>query len=225
MRSTPPPAVVCLFTSAETSSGPASSSLPKTTAQPLAWGARPTCHAPGVPVPVCEEGKTAAQGAWYRPAVTHLFISAESSKPVSDTGARAHESSSLGAGSWMQRSRTAARTSTAPPRGRRRRQKFFENQSSGIEAPRAWPSKTIKYEGDGSVSRGDRRDSWRDRGQTGSNYASGRTEASTPIDNPALAPPAGSYPPLRRARGPLSVPWKWGTRYYSMKVLCPCGYP
>jgi hypothetical protein len=22
----------------------------------------------------------------------------------------------------------------------------------------------------------------------------------------------------------VSVPWKWGTRYYSMKVLCPCGY-
>jgi hypothetical protein len=44
-----------------------------------------------------------------------LFILAESSDPVSDTGAQAHELSSLGAGSWVQRSRTAARASTASP--------------------------------------------------------------------------------------------------------------
>jgi hypothetical protein len=37
----------------------------------------------------------------------------------------------------------------------------FQNQCSGIEAPRAWPSETIKYGSHGSVSRGDRRDSWR----------------------------------------------------------------
>jgi hypothetical protein len=38
----------------------------------------------------------------------------------------------------------------------------FQNQCSGIEAPRAWPSGTIKYGSHGSVSRGDRRDIWRE---------------------------------------------------------------
>jgi hypothetical protein len=54
----------------------------------------------------------------------------------------------------------------------------FQNQCSGIEAPRAWPSKTIKCGGRGSVSRGDRHDSWRDRRWTSSNYVSKRTEAA-----------------------------------------------
>jgi hypothetical protein len=39
----------------------------------------------------------------------------------------------------------------------------FQNQCSGIEAPHAWPSETIKYGSHGSVSRGDRRDSWREQ--------------------------------------------------------------
>jgi hypothetical protein len=55
------------------------------------------------------------------PTVVRLFTSAKTNNPVPDTRDRAHESSSLGAGSWVQRSRTAARASTAPPRGRRRR--------------------------------------------------------------------------------------------------------
>jgi hypothetical protein len=42
--------------------------------------------------------------------------------------------------------------------------------------------------------------------------------------NQALALPAGSFPPLRRARGPLSVPWIRGTPYYSVKARCPRGY-
>jgi hypothetical protein len=81
----------------------------------------------------------------------------------------------------------------------------FQNQCSGIEARRAWPSKTIKCEDHGSVSHGERRDSWRNRGWTGSNYDSKRTEAAcqSPIK---LAPPVDSFPPLRRARGPLLVP-------------------
>jgi hypothetical protein len=111
------------------------------------------------------------------PTVARLFTSIETNSPVCDTGARAHESSSLGAGSWVQRSRTADRASTAPPRGRRRRQKNFQIQCSGIEASRAWPSKAIKCGGHGSVSRGDRRGSWRGQGRAGSNYASDRTEA------------------------------------------------
>jgi hypothetical protein len=56
------------------------------------------------------------------PAVVRLFAPAETDNPVSGTGAWAHESSSLGAGSCVQRSQTAARTNTAPPVGCRRRQ-------------------------------------------------------------------------------------------------------
>jgi hypothetical protein len=90
VRSTPLPAVVRLFTSAESSG--------------------PVCRVRSTPPPV----------------VVRLFASAETNSPVSDTGARAHESSPLGAGSWVQRSRTAAHASTAPPQGRRRRQKIFQ---------------------------------------------------------------------------------------------------
>jgi hypothetical protein len=57
------------------------------------------------------------------PMVVCLFTSAETNELVSDAGAWAHESSSLGAGSWVQRTRTTARASTAPPRGRRRGQR------------------------------------------------------------------------------------------------------
>jgi hypothetical protein len=91
VKSTPPPAVVRLFTSAE-SSGPVYRlrSMPP-------------------------------------PAVVCLFASIETNSPDPDKGARAHESPSLGVGSWVQRSRTTARASTAPPQGRRRRQKFFQN--------------------------------------------------------------------------------------------------
>jgi hypothetical protein len=112
------------------------------------------------------------------PVVVRLFTSAETNSPDSGTGARARESSSMGTGSWVQRSQAAARASTAPPRGLRRRQKKFQSQCSGIEAPRAWPSKSIKCGGHGSVSRGDRRSSWRVRRWAGSDFASKRTESA-----------------------------------------------
>jgi hypothetical protein len=54
----------------------------------------------------------------------------------------------------------------------------FQNQCSGIKVPRAWLSKTIKCGDHGSVSRGDRRESWRDQRQTGSNCVSKHTEAA-----------------------------------------------
>jgi hypothetical protein len=57
------------------------------------------------------------------PTVVRLFISAENNGPVYDTRAQAHMSYSLGVGSWVQEERTAARASTVPPRGRRRRQR------------------------------------------------------------------------------------------------------
>jgi hypothetical protein len=49
-------------------------------------------------------------------------------------------------------------------------------------------------------------------------------KSSEPIANQTLAPPVGSFPPLRRARGPLSVPWIRGTPYYNMKTRCKCSY-
>jgi hypothetical protein len=48
-------------------------------------------------------------------AAVRLFIPVETNCPVSGTGAWAHESSSLGASSWVQRSQTAARASIMPP--------------------------------------------------------------------------------------------------------------
>jgi hypothetical protein len=54
----------------------------------------------------------------------------------------------------------------------------FSNQCNGIEAPRAWPSETIRRGGHGSVSRGDRHGSWRDRRRIGGDYVSKRTEAA-----------------------------------------------
>jgi hypothetical protein len=46
--------------------------------------------------------------------------------------------------------------------------------------------------------------------------------SSRQIANQILAPPAGSHPPLRWARGPLSVPRIRGTLFYSMKTPHPC---
>jgi hypothetical protein len=54
----------------------------------------------------------------------------------------------------------------------------FSNQCSGIEAPRAWPGETIMRGVHGSVSRGDKHGSWRDRRRTGSDYVSKRVEAA-----------------------------------------------
>jgi hypothetical protein len=82
----------------------------------------------------------------------------------------------------------------------------FQNQCSGIEAPRAWLSKTIKCGDHGLVSHGDRCDSWRYQRRTNNNCVSKRIEAACRSPIKLLAPPVGSFPPLRRARGPLSVP-------------------
>jgi hypothetical protein len=54
----------------------------------------------------------------------------------------------------------------------------FLNQRSGIEAPRSWPGETIRHGGRGSVSRGDRLGSWRDRRRIGSEYVSKCMEAA-----------------------------------------------
>jgi hypothetical protein len=54
----------------------------------------------------------------------------------------------------------------------------FSNQCSIIEAPRAWLGETIMRGGRGSVSRGDRHGSWRDRKRSGNDYVSKHTKAA-----------------------------------------------
>jgi hypothetical protein len=81
----------------------------------------------------------------------------------------------------------------------------FSKPMQQLEAPCAWHNKAIKCGGHGSVSRGDRRGSQRDQGRTDSNCIKRAHRSSEPISQ-TLAAPASSYPPLRRARGPLSVP-------------------
>jgi hypothetical protein len=72
-----------------------------------------------------------------------------------------------------------------------------------LEAPRAWPNKAIKCGGHGSVSRG----TCVAVGVTmGGPAVIASTGAQGQQANQTLAPLAGSYPPLRRAQGPLSVP-------------------
>jgi hypothetical protein len=59
-------------------------------------------------------------------AVARLFIStARDNSPVYDTGAQAHKSYSLGVGYRVRKERTAARTGSAPPRGRGRTHKVI----------------------------------------------------------------------------------------------------
>jgi hypothetical protein len=125
--------------------------------QPLAWGPRLTCHAPG------------AQVTAYREVAPPLA-------PVPHLLGATAEDGEV---------------------------KFSKMQR--LKAPRAWPNKAIKCRGHGSVSRGDRHGSQRDQGRPDSNCIKQAHRSSEPISQ-TLAPPAGSYPPLRRARGPLSVP-------------------
>jgi hypothetical protein len=84
--------------------------------QPMTRGPGSTSHTTGVLISECGEGEPP-------PAVVRLSISAENNDPVYDTGAQAHKSYSLGVGSWVQKERTTARASIAPPRGRCRRQR------------------------------------------------------------------------------------------------------
>jgi hypothetical protein len=84
--------------------------------QPMTRGPDPTSHTAGMLVPECKKGEPP-------PAVVRLFIFAETNGLVPNARARAHGSSSLGAGSWVQRSQNAACDSTALPQGHRRGQK------------------------------------------------------------------------------------------------------
>jgi hypothetical protein len=67
--------------------------------------------------------RTATQGACNRPTVVRPLGFAATSGPTSGMRAPAHMSCTWHAGFCVQRSRTAARASTTPPRGRRRRRR------------------------------------------------------------------------------------------------------
>jgi hypothetical protein len=139
-------------------------------------GPGPTSHAPWVPISVCGEGELPREehATVCRSTPLHLRRNQQPSLWHGSPGPRVEKSN--------HRSRQH-RPSSGPPQ--KTEKVDFQNQCSGIEAPRAWPSKTIKYEGDGSVNRRDRRDSWRDRRWTDGNYDSERTEASSGFESRA----------------------------------------
>jgi hypothetical protein len=91
-------------------------------AQPMTRGPGPTSHTAGCGSPSARKVNHHARSVPL-PVVVRLFISAGNNDPASNTGARAHESYSLGFGFGVQKERTAACSSTVPPRGRRRRQR------------------------------------------------------------------------------------------------------
>jgi hypothetical protein len=72
--------------------------------------------------PMCGE-KANRREKSTSPAVVCPFFSVETNSPSSIARAQAHGSPSVGAGSWVQRRRTATRTSTVPSQGHRRRQR------------------------------------------------------------------------------------------------------
>jgi hypothetical protein len=67
--------------------------------------------------------RTAAQGACNRPKVVRPLSFAATSGPTSSMRAQTHMSCTWRAGFCVQRSRTATRASTTPPRGRHRRRR------------------------------------------------------------------------------------------------------
>jgi hypothetical protein len=162
----------------------------------MTWGPDLTCHTSW---PEARRRRIVAQGACNRPAVIRPSIfaatssqgsepphkerataprfcapSASTGDPTSGMGAQAHMSYTRRAGFWVQKSRTAARANTAPPR-----EDKFSKPMQRLEAPRAWPNKDIKCGGHGPVSRGDRHGSRRDHGRADSNCTNGRAGAAS----------------------------------------------
>jgi hypothetical protein len=105
---------------------------------------------------------------------------------------------------WVQRSRTAARANAASPRAIAKTEKIsFQNQCSDSRHRAHDPTKTLSAEVTGLSA-------------VGTGVAVGVTMGGPTViasagaqgqqANQTLAPPASLYPPLRQARGPLSVP-------------------
>jgi hypothetical protein len=90
--------------------------------------------------------------------------------PPYDTGARSHISCNRRTGYYVQRNRTATCANVASSRDYR--------TSATTQGSLAHdPIVPIKCDGHGSVSRGNRHDSWYDHRQTDSNCSNRRTEA------------------------------------------------
>jgi hypothetical protein len=136
----------------------APSSLLQPAIQPLAWGPRPTCLAPGAPVSMCGEGEptreeraTACGSAplcprrnrqpslWHEGLGPRVILLERRFLCTEKSNRRSHQ----------------YRASSGLPQ--KTEKVKFQNQCSGTEAPRTWSSKTIKCGGHGLVSRGNRR--------------------------------------------------------------------
>jgi hypothetical protein len=111
------------------------------------------------------------------------------------------------------------RASSGPPQ--KTEKVNFQNQCSGIEAPRAWPGETIMHGGHRSVSRGDRRGSGRDRRRTDSDYVSKRTET---VRQSSFGPTCRLVSSPEVGPGATVGTLKQGYPYYSKKARCPRGY-
>jgi hypothetical protein len=93
----------------------AASSSPRPTVQPQAQGLG--LHVKHLACRFLRAKKTDHHGRGTPPpTVTRLPASTKSNSPVSHAGARTHESSTASDSPWVQRSQTAARANTAPPR-------------------------------------------------------------------------------------------------------------
>jgi hypothetical protein len=153
----------------------ASSSPPKAAAQPLTRGPEPTSHTLWVSVSVCEEGEPPRKERTAAPL--HLRRNQQPSLWHGGPGPRV-----ILPGRWFlgaEKSNRRLRQYRVSSGPQQKIEKVnFQNQCSGIEAPRAWPGETIMRGGRRSVSRGDRRGSWCDRRRTDSDYVSKRTEAA-----------------------------------------------
>jgi hypothetical protein len=103
--------------------------------------------------------------------------------------ARAHMSCNRRTGYYVQRNRTATCANAASSRD-------YRTSAKTRGSPAHDPTVPIKCDGHGSVSRRDRRDSWYDHRQAGSNYSNRRAEA-------AVQSPTGSHPLLKRQGSPL----------------------
>jgi hypothetical protein len=128
-----------------------SSSPPKAAAQPLTWGPGPMNHASWASVSECEEGEppreehVVARGG----VPLHLRRNQLPSLWHGGLGPRV-----ILLGHWflgIEKSNRCSRQYCAPSGLSQKTEKVkFLNQGSGIEAPRAWPSETIKHGGHGS---------------------------------------------------------------------------
>jgi hypothetical protein len=113
------------------------------------------------------------------PTVVRLIISAETNGLVSNTGPRpTNHPPRASVPGYREVEPSLATVLCSLSTAAEGEKAIFQNQCSGIEAPRTWPNKTIKCGSHGSVSRGDMRGSWRDRRRVGSDYVSKRTEAA-----------------------------------------------